>query len=409
MNRFSSGTFGAANRDVRDVGVNPARHLPRLLRRRHFGINRVIKCPEPGVRMHELQAEQILALGKIALVREPEIFVHAAQNQIRLGLVRRRVLAQNFCDARGHGVRKIIVGAGVRRAAAVVIQIVARPDRGVGFVKRQLVRAEFAAEQPAFPREMPLDDRPHLRGIIRVAGPEQMPEERVHGDEIHVVMIFRHVAVGMDGGLAAREIELFVGGRNGFGNRTGVLLFGKAREMRRRALVPAERVAGILPAPAEQARPPRDRAVHERLLLVIPNRVRRDVQRRRRRVDERIGRLDGHALRNRAAIFLGRGKHFGRSNLVNRRRRSPPPFARIFAHFTIDRQFRLARSQLLQRQINRLAWCKRNLPDDHGQFRPLRGGASNVSGDFHFVASATAQFCAGRRHAGDVVVLPCAA
>jgi hypothetical protein len=112
--------------------------------------------------MHELQAEQILALAKISFVREPEIFVHAAQNQIRFVLINRRVFAENFRDARGHGVRKIIVGAGVRRAAAVVIQIVARPDRGVGFVKRQLVRAEFAAEQPAFPREMPLDDRPHF-------------------------------------------------------------------------------------------------------------------------------------------------------------------------------------------------------------------------------------------------------
>ena len=105
-------------------------------------------------------------------------------------------------------------------------------------------------------------------------------------------MIFRHVAVGVDRGLAAREIELFIGGRNGFGNRTRVLLFRKAREVRRRAFVPAERVARILSAPAEQPRPPRDRAVHERLLLVVPNRVRRDVQRSGGGVDERVGRLD---------------------------------------------------------------------------------------------------------------------
>jgi hypothetical protein len=50
--------------------------------------------------------------------------------------------------------------------------------------------------------------------------------------------------------------------------------------------------------------------VHERLLLVVPDRVRRDVQRGRGGVDERVRRLDGHALRDRAAMFLGAGKNF---------------------------------------------------------------------------------------------------
>ena len=258
--------------------------------------------------MHELQAEQILALGKISLVREPEIFIHAAQNQISLAFINRRVFAENFCDARGHFVRKIIIGAGVRRAAAVVIQIVARPDRGVGFVKRQFVIAKFTAEKSAFPCEMSFNHRPHLARVICVARPKQVTKKRIHSDEIHVVMIFRHIAVGVDGGLAAREIELFVGGRDGFRNRTCVLLFRKAREVRRRAFVPAKRVARILSAPAEQPRPPRDRAVHERLLLVVPNRVRRDVQRSGGGIDERVGSFDRHALRNRTAMFFGGGK-----------------------------------------------------------------------------------------------------
>src|ERR1017187_3659454 len=98
----------------------------------------------------------------------------------------------------------------------------------------------------------------------------------------------------MNRSFAAREIELFVRGWNGFGNRTNILIFGKAREMRRCALVPAERVTGILSAPAEQARAPRDRAVHVRLLRVIPECVGDDTQRGRRRIDEWIGRLDDH-------------------------------------------------------------------------------------------------------------------
>ena len=96
--------------------------------------------------MHELKAEQILVLAKISLVSEPEIFIHAAQNQIRFVLIKRRVFAENFCDARGHGVGKIIIRARMSGAAAVVVQIVTGPNRGIGFVKRQFVGAEFTAE-----------------------------------------------------------------------------------------------------------------------------------------------------------------------------------------------------------------------------------------------------------------------
>ena len=252
---------------------------------------------------------------------------------------------------------------------------------------------------------MPFNHRPHLARVIGVARPEQVAEERVHGDEIHVVMIFRHVAVGVNGGFAAREVELFVGGRNGFRNRAGVLLSGKAREVRRRAFVPAQRVARILSAPAEQTRPPCDRAVHERLLLPVPNRVGGDVQRGSGGVDERVGCLDDHALRNRAAIFLGPGKNPGQVGcrvngngfVVGR------GFTRmIFADFAINRQFFPAFArQLLPGQINRLARRHRNLSDDHGQGRGSGGGSQQRGRRFPLGRVGHGQCGAGRHHAGD--------
>ena len=131
----------------------------------------------------------------------------------------------------------------MRHAAAVVLQVVAGPDRRVGFVEREFVRAELAAEKPALPGQMPLNRRPHLPRIIQIARPEQVAEERIHGHQVHVVMRLRQVAVGVKSGFVARQIHVCVGGRKGFGNRACVLLFGKTREMRRRALVPAEFVA----------------------------------------------------------------------------------------------------------------------------------------------------------------------
>ena len=111
-------------------------------------------------------------------------------------------------------------------------------------------------------------------------------------------------------GLVAREIELFVSGRNCFRNRTRVLLFCKTGEVRRRAFMPAQRIAGIWSAPAEQPHPPRDRAMHERLLLLIPNRVGGDAQRGRSGIDESIGRLDDDFFSDGAAMFFGGSKNF---------------------------------------------------------------------------------------------------
>ena len=196
----------------------------------------------------------------------------------------------------------------MRCAAAVVLQIVTRPNRGVGFVERQLVRAELAAEKSALPREMTLNRRPHPPCIIQIARPQQVTEERIHCHKVHVVVRLRQVAVRVEAGFVAREIHILIGGRNFFRNGIRVLLFGKARKVRRRALVPAKFVADIRPAPTEQARPPRHRAVHERLLLLIPDRVRRDVQCSRSSINERVRRLDQDSFGDGAPMFLGSRK-----------------------------------------------------------------------------------------------------
>src|SRR5579864_1462055 len=113
----------------------------------------------------------------------------------------------------------------------------------------------------------------------------------------------------MNGGFAPREIPLLVRGRSRFGNRIRVLLFSKAREVRCRALVPAKLVAGILPAPTEQARSPCHRAMHETLLVIVPNGVRGDAECGHGGVDERVRRLDGDAFRNGEPILLSLNKH----------------------------------------------------------------------------------------------------
>ena len=115
----------------------------------------------------------------------------------------------------------------------------------------------------------------------------------------------------MNGGLAAREIKLFVWRRNGFENWTHILIFCKAGEVRRCAFVPAKRIAGVFSTPAEQARAPRNRTVHERLLLVVPDRVGCNIQCRRRRIDVIIRRFDHHFLSNGAAMVFSLIKNFG--------------------------------------------------------------------------------------------------
>src|SRR5688572_296986 len=98
---------------------------------------------------------------------------------------------------------------------------------------------------------MSLDHRPHLLRKLKVARPEQVPEERIHGDEIHVVMVLRQVAVTMQRVLVAREIGGFLGHRKLVRNRICILLAEETFEMLPRSFMPAQSVAGINTAPAQ--------------------------------------------------------------------------------------------------------------------------------------------------------------
>ena len=55
-------------------------------------------------------------------------------------------------------------------AAAAVLQVIAGPDRGIGFVERELLAVlfEFPAEEPPFPRKVTLDELWRYAKINRV-------------------------------------------------------------------------------------------------------------------------------------------------------------------------------------------------------------------------------------------------
>src|ERR1044072_6698417 len=95
-----------------------------------------------------------------------------------------------------------------------------------------------------------------------------------------------------------------VWGERRAGRSACVLPPGPVGEVAASAVVPAERVASVGAAPAEQLRAPRDGAVHERALRFVPHAVGRHRERGRRRVDKRVGRVYQDLLRHLAAAAL---------------------------------------------------------------------------------------------------------
>ena len=303
------GHAGSAHRQVRDPSVDIHRHPPCLRRCRQSGIHRVVERPQTRAGMHELQSEQILELGEHAAVREPEVFAHGAGDEFGLMLIRRGILPQQPCEPCRHEIVPVIIGRGVRHAAAMVLQVVAGPDRRVGLVERQLFRTELAPEQPPLPRQVPLDHRPHLPRKLEVARPQQVAEQRVDVDEIHVVVAVRDVAVAVQRRLAAREVGVLVGRRELRRDRLVVLLRRPRGEVPPRPGVPAERVRRIRPAPAEQFRAPGDRAVHHRALRFVPYGVNRHVERGDGGVKIGVGRVDRHLAAQRGEMGLRLREH----------------------------------------------------------------------------------------------------
>ena len=72
----------------------------------------------------------------------------------------------------------------MRRATAVILQIIARPDCGVSFVKRQFLRTELATKKATLPGEIAFDHRPHFTREFAITGPKQMTKERINRDQV---------------------------------------------------------------------------------------------------------------------------------------------------------------------------------------------------------------------------------
>ena len=79
-----------------------------------------------------------------------------------------------------------------------------------------------------------------------------------------------------------------------------------------RAVVPAERVVRVRPAPAQQFGAPRHRAVHHRAAGLVPHAVGGDAECRHGGIDERVGRVGDDFLGQRAAMTLGGVENPGR-------------------------------------------------------------------------------------------------
>lgn len=106
--------------------------------------------------MRGLAAKPVLVFGKAILVAQPEQFPHPAGNQLRLARVGRGVIAtEQPRQPRGLTVVEIIIRARMGGAAAVVLQLVARPDHRVSFVERKFLRPHrvLTPEEPALPGE----------------------------------------------------------------------------------------------------------------------------------------------------------------------------------------------------------------------------------------------------------------
>jgi hypothetical protein len=144
----------------------------------------------------------------------------------------------------------------VSDSAAIVLEVVAGPDGGVGLVERELgavAAGEGAAEEALLPCEVALEGGPDFVGEVEVAGPAKMAEEHVEEDHVHVVVVVRQVSLGVEQGLFVGEVGFGIGGAGGrgrCGNWRDILLFQPAAEVQFCTVVVAERVERVGAAPA---------------------------------------------------------------------------------------------------------------------------------------------------------------
>ena len=254
------GVVVVADRDVGDLVVHVDRGAVSLLRRAGAAVDRGVDGPDGRVGMDALQAHEVLELGPMAQVVQPQPVVHGLQDGLRLFPVRGRVLADDLGDAGRLEVREIIVGRGVGDGAAVVVEGVAGPDAAVGVVEMVPVGVEIAF----LPLVVQHDVRPHLAHELRIGIIAEVAHHLVDVVEVHVVVAdlvgaargVADIAVGVHRraplALGAREVVLrsllgmLVDGRDVGHHRGGV-----GRKMGPGAVVPAHHVARVGAAPAQ--------------------------------------------------------------------------------------------------------------------------------------------------------------
>ena len=99
----------------------------------------MINRPERGIVIDRLRAFQVFGFSERTLLRYPEELLHRLVNQIRLRFVRPWILAKQMRKRRGEAERKDVVRRGVRRAAAAILEVIARPDGRVSLIQRKIL------------------------------------------------------------------------------------------------------------------------------------------------------------------------------------------------------------------------------------------------------------------------------
>ena len=267
------------NGDVAQGGRRSAAHLPGLARRGDFAVDGVVDGPERGVGVDGLRLHQVLGLGEGTLLRQPEELLHSFEDEIGFGLVGGGVFAEGAGERGGEAEGEDVVGGGVGRAAAVVLQVVAGPDGGVGLVEREGLTARGgirAAEEAVLPGEVALEGGPYLAGEVEVAGPHEVTQHHVHEDHVHVVVIAGEVAVGVEHLLLAGEMEVgrvvpWADGGIGGGDGGEVLALEPVADVQDCAVVVAEGVEDVWAAPSGEHGAPGDAAVQDTLRVRVPD------------------------------------------------------------------------------------------------------------------------------------------
>ena len=141
------------NRDVGNLRIYIAGHLPGLERISGLRINRMIEGPQRCTGVDGLKSQQIFPFTVPAAVVQPEILLHTLSDKFGFLLIVGWVFAQEPGKTGGQQIVVIIIRRGIGNAPAAVLQIVACPDCGVCLIQRQVVRPEGPPEKIAANKE----------------------------------------------------------------------------------------------------------------------------------------------------------------------------------------------------------------------------------------------------------------